>query len=107
MSHRATTLVDQVDRLATVSFTTDGDLEFAVCDSGPAVEEFFGTDQYEFWHTVPKDRVPEFCGLAELDVTDPIGSLRDQWSGDDRFRALCKLMAGTDYVRLTTWSSFT
>ena len=59
------------------SLAENGDLVISGHDIGPKVERFFGSDEYEFFHTVPSDYVlPFFKILGATKVTDVLTALR-------------------------------
>ena len=59
------------------SLAENGDLVISGHDIGPGVESFFGSDEYEFVHTVPSDYVLPFLKiLGATKVTDVLTALR-------------------------------
>ena len=59
------------------SLAENGDLIISGQDIGPGVERAFGSDEYEFSHTVPSDYVLPFLEiLGATKVTDVLIALR-------------------------------
>jgi len=59
------------------SLAENGDLVISGQDIGPGVERVFGSDEYEFSHTVPSDYVLPFLEiLGATKVTDVLIALR-------------------------------
>lgn len=59
------------------SLTENGDLIISGQDIGPGVERVFGSDEYEFSHTIPSDYVLPFLEiLGATKVTDVLIALR-------------------------------
>jgi len=59
------------------SLAENGDLVISGQDIGPGVERVFGSDEYEFSHTVPSDYVLPFLEiLGAIKVTDVLTALR-------------------------------
>ncbi len=59
------------------SLAENGDLIISGQDIGPGVERVFGSDEYEFSHTVPSDYVLRFLKiLGATKVTDVLIELR-------------------------------
>ena len=59
------------------SLAENGDLVISGHDIGPGVERVFGSDEYEFSHTVPSDYVLPFLQiLGATKVTDVLTALR-------------------------------
>jgi len=59
------------------SLAENGDLVISGHDIGPGVERVFGSDEYEFSHTVPSDYVLPFLEiLGATKVTDVLTALR-------------------------------
>ncbi len=59
------------------SLAENGDLIISGHDIGPKVERFFGSDEYEFAHTIPFDYVLPFLEiLGATKVTDVLTALR-------------------------------
>jgi len=59
------------------SLVENGDLIISGQDIGPGVERVFGSDEYEFSHTVPSDYVLPFLEiLGAIKVTDVLTALR-------------------------------
>ena len=59
------------------SLAENGDLVISGHDIGPGVERVFGSDEYEFAHTVPFDYVLPFLKiLGATKVTDVLTALR-------------------------------
>ena len=59
------------------SLAENGDLIISGQDIGPGVERVFGSDEYEFSHTVPSDYVLPFLKiLGATKVTDVLTALR-------------------------------
>ena len=59
------------------SLAENGDLIISGQDIGPGVERVFGSDEYEFSHTVPSDYVLPFLEiLGATKVTDVLIALR-------------------------------
>ena len=59
------------------SLAENGDLIISGQDIGPGVERVFGSDEYEFSHTVPSDYVLPFLEiLGATKVTDVLTALR-------------------------------
>ena len=70
----------------------DGALKLSCQDLGPAVEDFFGDSDYEYWYTFSKENTERlFCELNAMD--DPAKALLDSFSGEPGMRnlaAFCK-----------------
>ncbi len=59
------------------SLAENGDLVISGQDIGPGVERVFGSDEYEFSHTIPSDYVLPFLKiLGAIKVTDVLTALR-------------------------------
>ena len=59
------------------SLAENGDLVISGHDIGPGVERVFGSDEYEFAHTIPFDYVLPFLKiLGATKVTDVLTALR-------------------------------
>jgi hypothetical protein len=59
------------------SLAENGDLIISGQDIGPGVERVFGSDEYEFSHTIPSDYVLPFLKiLGATKVTDVLIALR-------------------------------
>ena len=59
------------------SLAENGDLIISGQDIGPGVERAFGSDEYEFSHTIPSDYVLPFLKiLGAIKVTDVLTALR-------------------------------
>jgi hypothetical protein len=71
-------------RVTSVSLLADGSVRLAGFDMGPAVEEFWGDEDYEFWVRVPTEAVARLGFLL----------LREKYAGCAdavaRFREFCE-----------------
>ena len=64
-------------RIIWASLAENGDLIISGQDIGPGVERVFGSDEYEFAHTIPFDYVLPFLEiLGATKVTDVLTALR-------------------------------
>lgn len=64
-------------RTISASLLPDNSLKISGHDLGPAVERFFGSDEYEFAHTIPTDYVHPFLELlGATEVTDVLRALK-------------------------------
>ena len=86
-SHRQNSLLKEVvlveerngadSRTIWASLAENGDLVISGHDIGPGVERVFGSDEYEFAHTIPFDYVLPFLKiLGATKVTDVLTALR-------------------------------
>ncbi|MBI2390110.1 MAG: hypothetical protein HYV09_11030 [Deltaproteobacteria bacterium] len=96
-------LVREGGRVVTVGFDEHDNLVFTGQDLGAYVEEVFGDSEYEFWYTVPAERIAEFAALVGIDPSEPIAGLLARWKGDERFAELQRRMRATGWVRFTCW----
>ena len=65
------------------SLNADGSLMISGQDIGPAVERFFGADEYEFAHTIPAAYLkPFFALLGVNDFEDALDAVRKFGSHD-------------------------
>ncbi len=59
------------------SLLPDDSLKISGQDLGPAVERFFGADEYEFAHTIPSEYVHQFLELlGATEVKDVLRALK-------------------------------
>ena len=59
------------------SVDADGNLIISGQDIGPKVERFFGTDEYEFAHTVPVAYLEAFISMLGVDsFDDPLEAIK-------------------------------
>ncbi|MCA8982028.1 MAG: hypothetical protein H6831_03035 [Planctomycetes bacterium] len=64
-------------RSLAVELRSSGELVMDGCDSGPLAEKFFGDWDYEYWRTVPADRVGEIA----------LRLIAERFGSDTSFRA--------------------
>ena len=68
--------LDGEARHVTAKLTDDGNLVISGQDIGPSVERIFGSDEYEYSHTIPAPYIAEFFELlGARQVTDILGAI--------------------------------
>ena len=68
--------LDGESRHVTAKLTDDGNLVISGQDIGPSVERIFGSDEYEYSHTIPAPYIAEFFELlGARQVTDLLGAI--------------------------------
>jgi hypothetical protein len=68
--------LDGESRHVTAKLTDDGNLVISGQDIGPSVERVFGSDEYEYSHTIPAPYIAEFFELlGARQVTDILGAI--------------------------------
>ena len=68
--------LDGESRHVTAKLTDDGNLVIFGQDIGPSVERIFGSDEYEYSHTIPAPYIAAFFELlGARQVTDILGAI--------------------------------
>ena len=68
--------LDGESRHVTAKLTDDGNLVISGQDIGPSVERIFGSDEYEYSHTIPAPYIAAFFELlGARQVTDILGAI--------------------------------
>ena len=68
--------LDGESRHVTAKLNEDGDLVISGQDIGPSVERIFGSDEYEYSHTIPAAYIAAFFELlGAKQVTDILGAI--------------------------------
>ena len=93
-------------RIIWASLAENGDLVISGHDIGPKVERVFGSDEYEFAHTIPFDYVlPFFKILGATKVTDVLTALRH--FGGSRYQEITDaLETAQNSMPIRFWSHF-
>lgn len=78
-------------RTITVNRDDNGTLIIAVVDSGSHVEDFWGTDDYEFWYQVPAGRIDTLAQRLNTTPDQIVDEINTNWRGD-RFYALEEIL---------------
>ncbi len=88
------------------SLAENGDLIISGQDIGPGVERAFGSDEYEFSHTVPSDYVSPFLKiLGATKVIDVLTALRA--FGGPRYQEITNaLETAQNSMPIRFWSHF-
>ena len=88
------------------SLSDDGSLAISGQDIGPKVERFFGTDEYEFVHTVPLTcLVPFFLMLGVERFENPLDAIKE-FGGNNYERLADVLEQAKEIMPIKFWSSF-
>lgn len=82
-------------RVITVFKDETGTLVIEVVDSGPLVEDFWGTDDYEFWYRVPADRIKALARRLDAAPDRLIEEIEKNWL-DERFYVLEDILRESD-----------
>ncbi len=86
------------------SLDADGSLTISGQDIGPKVERFFGTDEYEFVHTVPFVFLGPFFSLLGVDRFDnPLDAIK-QFDGNNYERLADVLEQAKETMPIKFWS---
>ncbi len=68
--------IDGESRRVVAKLTEDGSLMISGQDIGPSVERIFGSDEYEYSHTIPAPFIAAFFELlGAKQVTDILGAI--------------------------------
>jgi hypothetical protein len=68
--------LDGESRHVTAKLTEDGNMVISGQDIGPSVERIFGSDEYEYAHTIPATHIAAFFELlGARQVTDILGAI--------------------------------
>lgn len=88
------------------SLLPDDSLKISGQDLGPAVERFFGADEYEFAHTIPSEYVHPFLELlGATEVKDVLGALKH--FGGPRYPEIsAALEQAKAFMPIQFWSQF-
>lgn len=78
-------------RIITVNRDNSGTLVIEVVDSGPLVEDFWGTDDYEFWYRVPAERIDALARRLSTTPDQIVDEIKTKWRRD-RFYALEEIL---------------
>ena len=88
------------------SLLPDDSLKISGQDLGPAVERFFGTDEYEFAHTIPPAYVLPFLELlGATEVKDVLGALK-HFGGPRYPEIAAALEQAKTFMPIQFWSWF-
>lgn len=86
------------------SLDADGSLMISGQDIGPAVERFFGADEYEFAHTVPVAHLRHFFSLLGLEsFENPLDAIK-QFGGDNYKKLADTLEVAKESIPIKFWS---
>jgi len=86
------------------SLDTDGSLAISGQDIGPKVERFFGTDEYEFSHTVPVAYLePFFSLLGVKSFENPLEAIK-QFGGNNFEKLSDVLEQAKETMPIKFWS---
>jgi hypothetical protein len=86
------------------SLDADGSLAISGQDIGPKVERFFGTDEYEFVHTVPVAYLKPFFSILGVDRFDNPLEIIKQFSGSNYGKLSDALEQAKDTIPVKFWS---
>ena len=88
------------------SLNDDGGLAISGQDIGPKVERFFGTDEYEFVHTVPPTFLePLFSMLGVESFENPLDAIKE-FGGNNYEQLADVLEQAKEIMPIKFWSSF-
>ncbi len=86
------------------SINDDGSLEISGQDIGPKVERFFGTDEYEFVHTVPFAFLEPFFSMLGVEgFENPLDAIRE-FGGNNYERLADVLEQAKEVMPVKFWS---
>ena len=86
------------------SLSDDGSLAISGQDIGPKVERFFGTDEYEFVHTVPPASFGLFFSMLGVERFDnPLDAIRE-FGGNNYERLADVLEQAKEVMPVKFWS---
>ena len=68
-------------RIITVNIDDKGTLVISVVDSGSHVEDFWGSDDYEFWYRVPADRIDTLARRLDTTADKIVDEIKANWRG--------------------------
>ncbi len=86
------------------SLNDDGSLVISGQDIGPKVVRFFGTDEYEFVHTVPAEFLELFFSMLGVNKFDnPLEVIR-QFGGDNYEKLATALEFASASIPIDFWS---
>ena len=93
-------------RTVWASLLADDSLKIFGQDLGPTVERIFGSDEYEFAHTIPASHVHAFLELlGATEVKDVLGALKH--FGDPRYPEIsAALEQAKAFMPIQFWSWF-
>ena len=82
----------------------DGNLVISGQDIGPKVERFFGSDEYEFSHTIPVGCLkPFFALLGVVNFEDVLSAIR-QFGGRDYDKLADVIEVAKETLPIKFWS---
>lgn len=85
------------------AFMRDGDLVVSGNDTGPAVEEFWGKDDYEWETTVRAEHIPALMvALGGVEGSDPMALIEAKCTMDDGF--ILESVLRDEVVPVERWS---
>ena len=98
--------LDGESRHVTAKLTDDGNLVISGQDIGPSVERIFGSDEYEYSHTIPAAYIAAFFELlGAIQVTDILGAI-DQF-GRRRYSEISDALERAKAIMpIVFWSRF-
>lgn len=86
------------------SINDDGSLAISGQDIGPKVERFFGTDEYEFVHTVPFAFLELFFSMLGVEgFENPLDAIRE-FGGNNYERLADILEKAKEVMPVSFWS---
>ena len=98
--------LDGESRHVTAKLTEEGNLVVSGQDIGPSVERIFGSDEYEYAHTIPADHIATFFELlGASQVTDILGAI-DHFGGRRYSEISDALEVAKAIMPIGFWSRF-
>ena len=98
--------LDGESRHVTAKLSEDGNLVISGQDIGPSVERIFGSDEYEYSHTIPAAYIAAFFELlGARQVTDILGAI-DHF-GRGRYQEIVNALdTAKETMPIEFWSRF-
>ena len=98
--------LDGESRHVTAKLTEEGNLVVSGQDIGPSVERIFGSDEYEYAHTIPAAHIAAFFELlGARQVTDILGAI-DHFGGRRYSEISDALEVAKAIMPIGLWSRF-
>ena len=98
--------LDGESRHVTAKLTDDGNLVISGQDIGPSVERIFGSDEYEYSHTIPAAYIAAFFELlGAIQVTDILGAI-DHFGRGRYLEIVEALEKAKEIMPIQFWSRF-
>lgn len=86
------------------SLDAEGNLVISGQDIGPKVKRFFGTDEYEFAHTVPAAHIKSFFALLGVEIfEDPLKTV-EKFGGSQYNKLADALEQAKESMPIKFWS---